>query len=102
MGPRYSNALRKEDENMETTATRLPEVASQIGNTTLPKNGSGLEITAIHKPSVVQLVMHGVFTYLRQGRNLGPISVLLIVLIYSLLSPHLPAPIHDYIYHITR
>jgi hypothetical protein len=46
--------------------------------------------------------MQHIFEYLREGRNLGPLSVLVLVLIYSLLSPHLPAPIHDYIYHIAH
>ncbi len=100
MGPLRSNALRKEDENMETAATRPPEVASQIGTTPLPKNGSGLEISAMRQPSVVQLGMGRILQYVRDGRNLGPLSVLLIVAIYSLLSSHLPTPIHDYIYHI--
>src|SRR5260370_42036373 len=98
MGPQRSNALRKGDDNMETTATRLPEAASQIGTTPLPKNGDVLEIYAVGHPSVVKLGMDRVLQYVRDGRNLGPLSVLLIVALYSLLNPHLPAPIHDYIY----
>ncbi len=52
--------------------------------------------------SGVKLAMQQIFRHLREGRNIGPMSVLVLVVIYSLLSPHLPAPIHDYIYHIAH
>jgi hypothetical protein len=35
-----------------------------------------------------------------EGRTLGPLSVLLILAIYSLLSPLLSPAVHEYIYHI--
>jgi len=35
-----------------------------------------------------------------EGRTLGPLSVLLILALYSLLSPLLSPAIHEYIYHI--
>lgn len=38
--------------------------------------------------------------FLLEGRNLGPLSVLLILLLYSLLSPLLSPAIHEYISHI--
>ena len=38
--------------------------------------------------------------FLLEGRTLGPLSVLLILAVYSLLSPLLPPAIHAYIYHI--
>lgn len=38
--------------------------------------------------------------FLREGRTLGPLSVLLILALYTLLSPLLPPAIHAYIYHI--
>ena len=50
----------------------------------------------------VQLAMHALLRRLSEGRNLGPLVVLVAVVIYSLLSPYLPAPIHDYIYHIAH
>jgi len=87
---------------MEIIATRPPEVASQIGITSLPKNSSKLEIAASSGPYVVKLGMDRILQYMRDGRNLGPLSVLLVVVIYSLLSSHLPTPIHDCIYHIVH
>lgn len=44
--------------------------------------------------------MERILHYLREGRTLGPISILLILLVYSLLSPLLPPMVHEYIYHI--
>jgi hypothetical protein len=38
--------------------------------------------------------------FLLEGRTLGPLSVLLILALYSLLSPLLSPAIHEYIYHI--
>jgi hypothetical protein len=38
--------------------------------------------------------------FLLEGRTLGPLSVLLILVLYSLLSPMLPPAFHEYIYHI--
>lgn len=46
--------------------------------------------------------MARIFHHLGEGRNAGPLSVLALVLIYALLSPYFPAPIHDYIYHIAH
>jgi hypothetical protein len=51
-------------------------------------------------PSKFGLGGHRILSYLSDSRNLGPISVLIILAIYSLLSPLLPAPVHEYIYHI--
>ena len=42
----------------------------------------------------------GIFHHLREGRNVGPLSVLLMLLAYFWLSPLLPATVHEYIYHI--
>ena len=44
--------------------------------------------------------MERILHHLREGRTLGPISILLILLVYSLLSPLLPPMVHEYIYHI--
>ena len=38
--------------------------------------------------------------FLLEGRTLGPLSVLLILALYTLLSPLLSPSIHEYIYHI--
>ena len=38
--------------------------------------------------------------FLLEGRTLGPLSVLFILGLYSLLSPLLPPAFHEYIYHI--
>jgi hypothetical protein len=38
--------------------------------------------------------------FLLEGRTLGPLSVLLILALYSLVSPLLSPAIHEYIYHI--
>lgn len=46
------------------------------------------------------LSMGRVLQHLHEGRTLGPLSVLLILLVYSLLSPLLPPTVHEYIYHI--
>jgi len=51
-------------------------------------------------PSKLGLAGHLILGYLSDSRNLGPLSVLIILAIYSLLSPLLPAPVHEYIYHI--
>jgi len=48
----------------------------------------------IEKPT--QRIPH----FLLEGRTLGPLSVLLILALYSLLSPLLSPAIHEYIYHI--
>jgi hypothetical protein len=100
MGPRRSNALRKEEAYMET-ATSSPEHATHP-DVTLPTNGRPSLFASAAHTSRVKLIMQRLFQYLSEGRNTGPLLVLVIVLIYSLLSPHLPAPIHDYIYHIAH
>ena len=46
--------------------------------------------------------MEPIFHSLREGRTLGPLSVLLILVVYFLLSPLLSPAIHEYIYHILR
>lgn len=46
------------------------------------------------------LAMERIRQHLRAGSTLGPLSVLLILVVYSLLSPLLPPVVHDYIYHI--
>jgi hypothetical protein len=38
--------------------------------------------------------------FLLEGRTLGPLAVLFILALYSLLSPLLSPAIHEYIYHI--
>jgi hypothetical protein len=38
--------------------------------------------------------------FLLEGRTLGPLSVLLILALYSLLSPLLSPSIHEYVYRI--
>jgi hypothetical protein len=38
--------------------------------------------------------------FLLEGRTLGPLSVLILLALYSLLSPLLSPAIHEYIYHI--
>jgi hypothetical protein len=38
--------------------------------------------------------------FLLEGRTLGPLSVLLILVLYALLSPLLSPALHEYIYHI--
>ncbi len=38
--------------------------------------------------------------FLLEGRTIGPLSVLIILALYSLLSPLLSPAIHEYIYHI--
>jgi hypothetical protein len=38
--------------------------------------------------------------FLLEGRTLGPLSVLLILALYLLLSPLLSPAFHEYIYHI--
>ena len=38
--------------------------------------------------------------FLLAGRTLGPLSVLLLLALYALLSPLLSPAIHEYIYHI--
>jgi len=38
----------------------------------------------------------------RQGSALWPLSTLAVLLIYFWLGPHLPVPIHDYIYRIAH
>src|ERR1700679_3504569 len=100
MGPRRSNALRKED--FMETATPTLEPATKREQIALPRCGPERESAtrpALHR---VQLVMQSILQHFRDWRNLGPLSVLLLVVIYSLLSPYLPAPIHDYIYHIAH
>jgi hypothetical protein len=53
-----------------------------------------------HPQRGVKVVMERILHRLRDGRTLGPLSVLLILLVYSLLSPLLPPSVHEYIYHI--
>lgn len=38
--------------------------------------------------------------FLLEGRTLGPLFVLLILVLYSLLSPMLSPAFHEYVYHI--
>jgi hypothetical protein len=65
-------------------------------------NGLKLPVTTEIGSEGVKSGMERILQHLREGRNLGPLSILVFVLLYSLLSPHLPAPIHDYIYHIAH
>jgi hypothetical protein len=51
-------------------------------------------------PSKLELAGHVILSYLSDSHNLGPLSVLIILAIYSLLSPSLPASVREYIYHI--
>jgi len=46
------------------------------------------------------LSMERILRRMHEGRILGPLSVLMILLLYSLLSPLLPSTVHEYIYHI--
>jgi hypothetical protein len=57
---------------------------------------------AIHSQmeSKLEKPMHRIPRFLLEGRTLGPLSVLLILALYSLLSPLLSPAIHEYIYHI--
>ena len=85
-----------------------PDVAEIAANSTVSKlhqnhtNGLELPVTTKFRGDGVKLAMERILQHLREGRNLGPLSMLVLVLLYSLLSPHLPAPIHDYIYHIAH
>lgn len=100
-------------------ATNPPKVVSDMHS-----NGGGVHVVEFTEPSSlenvlpksneqnlaafelllgkVKLGMQSVLQYLRKGKNLGPLTVFAIVLIYALLSPHLPAPLRDYIYHIAH
>lgn len=105
MSRRRSSALRKEDEETMETATPLREVVSEMHSSyveTLPTIEEQQDVATTPHRNGVQLTMQQMLHHLREGRNLGPLTVLLIVLIYSLLSPHLPAPVHEYIYHIAH
>ncbi len=84
-GPRIK--IQKNREHFIVLASPSKE---KFGSTDPPLPTAGYYLTD-------QILQH-----LREGRNLGPLAVLLIVLIYSLLSPHLPTPIHDYIYSIAH
>jgi hypothetical protein len=86
---------------METT-TPILETATKGKTDPLPRYRGPVNSASRPERRGVQLAMHQMLHHLREGRNLGPLSVLLAVLIYSLLSPHLPAPIHDFIYHIAH
>jgi len=97
MGPRRSNAIRK-DEYMET-ATPVSEHAPDT-DVTLRTNGSGKRFAIVPRLAKIKLAMDRFFRNMAKPQTVGPLTVFLIVVIYSLLSPHLPAPIHDYIYHI--
>jgi hypothetical protein len=85
-----------------------PDVVEMAANSTVidrhrsRTNGLKLPATTETRGHGVNLPMERILQHLREGRNLGPLSILVFVLLYSLLSPHLPAPIHDYIYHIAH
>jgi hypothetical protein len=49
---------------------------------------------------VVREIMEPILQRLRQGSTLGPLSVLGILLVYSLLSPHLPEVFRQYVHQI--
>ena len=53
-----------------------------------------------HMESNIEKSTQRIPRFLLEGSTLGPLSVLLILVLYSLLSPLLPPAIHDYIYHI--
>jgi hypothetical protein len=82
----------------------VPELHQSLANGLAQSltNGLGLPVTIQEWVRIVKSGMERIFQHLREGRNLGPLSILALVLIYSLLSPHLPAPIHNYIYHIAH
>jgi len=85
-----------------------PEIAEIAANSTATqfhrKQSNGLELPGTTEigGNGVKLAMERILRHLREGRNLGPLSLLLLMLLYSFLSPHLPAPIHDYIYRIAH
>lgn len=53
-----------------------------------------------HMESKIEKSTQRIPHFLLEGRTLGPLSVLLILMLYSLLSPLLSPAIHEYIYHI--
>lgn len=57
--------------------------------------------TRLHMESKVEKPAQRIIPrFLLEGRTIGPLSVLLILALYSLLSPLLSPAIHEYIYHI--
>ena len=54
----------------------------------------------LHMESKVERPTQRIPLFLLKGSTLGPLSVLLILAFYSLLSPLLSPAIHEYIYHI--
>ena len=57
-------------------------------------------ILRLSMESKLEKPMQRIPHFLLEGRTLGPLSVLLILALYSLLSPLLSPAIHEYIYHI--
>jgi hypothetical protein len=57
-------------------------------------------IARFHMESKVEKSTQRIPHFLLEGRTLGPLSVLLILALYSLLSPLLSPAIHQYIYRI--
>jgi len=53
-----------------------------------------------HMESKTEESTHRIPHFLFEGRTLGPLSVLFILALYSLLSPLLSPAVHEYIYHI--
>jgi hypothetical protein len=53
-----------------------------------------------HMESQIEKPAQRIPRFLLEGRTLGPLSVVLILALYSLLSPLLSPGIHEYIYHI--
>jgi hypothetical protein len=54
----------------------------------------------LHMESKIEKPMQRIPHFLLEGRTLGPLSVLLILALYSLLSPLLSPEVHEYIYRI--
>jgi hypothetical protein len=98
-------------QGLESQANRLPVSASQ--RIVIPLEMLDLEddrilidietemATRPHMESKVEkLTQRTTPHFLLEGRTLGPLSVLILLALYSLLSPLLSPAIHGYIYHI--
>jgi hypothetical protein len=117
------NTARKEDWEM---ATQVPHIASLEGTGTATARGRAGQshdldderilmdvqtepAKAVVVPLVadpkgeragVRVAMERILFYVRHHRSLAPLSLLAILLVYSLFSPYLPPYVREYMSHI--
>ncbi len=97
-----SNAVRKEE--VEDMATSVQHRASEVHSAEIVSAATGVPVPRVEAlaESKAVIAMRRILEYIRDQRALGPLSIVVFLVIYSLLSRHLPAGVYQYISRINH